>query len=151
MRNEYLLCLVGEYAPASGPAVVRALSEAASIMYLQGRLPGWFNRLFASARLVDPIKKLGEGGGPDVRPVEVKEAERCVAERAMVVDHMKEAYVSMLAPSQLGVGISAGDSMLIHGVRLIAEKLGPRAVIVHNDLRNAYEAWRRTITQRHID
>eukprot|EP00873_Tetraselmis_striata_P006755 jgi/Tetstr1/427019/TSEL_017224.t1 len=150
MRNEYLRCLVGEYAPASGPAAVRAMSEVAS-MYLQGRLPGWFNRLFASARLVAPVKKLGEGRAPDVRPVAVGEAERRAAERA-VVDNMKEAYVSVLAPSQLGVGFPAGDSVLIHGVRLIAEKLGPRAVIVHTDLRNAYnEAWRRTIIQRHID
>eukprot|EP00873_Tetraselmis_striata_P016156 jgi/Tetstr1/436420/TSEL_025250.t1 len=150
MRNEYLRCLVGEYAPASGPAAVRAMSEVAS-MYLQGRLPGWFNRLFASARLVAPVKKLGEGRAPDVRPVAVGEAERRAGERA-VVDNMKEAYVSVLAPSQLGVGIPAGDSVLIHGVRLIAEKLGPRAVIVHTDLRNAYnEAWRRTIIQRHID
>eukprot|EP00873_Tetraselmis_striata_P024434 jgi/Tetstr1/444698/TSEL_032546.t1 len=108
MRNEYLRCLVGEYAPG-----VRAR------------------------------------GSP--RHVGVGEAERRAAERA-VVDNMKEAYVSVLAPSQLGVGIPAGDSVLIHGVRLIAEKLGPRAVIVHTDLRNAYnEAWRRTIIQRHID
>eukprot|EP00873_Tetraselmis_striata_P023392 jgi/Tetstr1/443656/TSEL_031649.t1 len=150
MRNEYLRCLVGEYAPASGPAAVRAMSEVSSL-YLQGRLPGWFNRLFASARLVAPVKKLGEGRAPDVRPVAVGEAERRAAERA-VVDNMKEAYVSVLAPSQLGVGIPAGDSVLIHGVGLIAEKLGPRAVIVHTDLRNAYnEAWRRTIIQRHID
>eukprot|EP00873_Tetraselmis_striata_P018753 jgi/Tetstr1/439017/TSEL_027509.t1 len=115
MRNEYLRCLVGEYAPASGPAAVRAMSEVAS-MYLQ-----------------------------------VGEAERRALERA-VVDNMKEAYVSVLAPSRLGIGISAGDSMLIHGVRLIAEKLGPLAVIVHTDLHNASnEAWRRTIIQRHID
>eukprot|EP00873_Tetraselmis_striata_P035543 jgi/Tetstr1/455807/TSEL_042599.t1 len=87
----------------------------------------------------------------NMRPVAVGEAERRATERA-VVDNMKEAYVSVLAPSQLGVGIPAGDSVLIHGVRLIAEKLGPRAVIVHTDLRNAYnEAWRRTIIQRHID
>eukprot|EP00873_Tetraselmis_striata_P043105 jgi/Tetstr1/463369/TSEL_008291.t1 len=148
--HEYLRCLVGEYAPASGPAAVRAMSEVAS-MYLQGRLPGWFNRLFTSARLVAPVKKLGEGRTPDVRHVAVGEAERRAAERA-VVDNMKEAYVSVLAQSQVGVGIPAGDSMLIHGVRLIAEKLGPRAVIVHTDLRNAYnEVWRRTIIQRHID
>eukprot|EP00873_Tetraselmis_striata_P038935 jgi/Tetstr1/459199/TSEL_004643.t1 len=115
MRNEDPRCMVGEYAPASGPAAVRTMLEVAS-MYLQ-----------------------------------VGEAERRAAERA-VVDNMKEAYVSVLAPSQLGVGISAGDSILIHGVRLIAEKLGPRAVIVHTDLLNAYnEAWRRTIIQRHID
>eukprot|EP00873_Tetraselmis_striata_P001328 jgi/Tetstr1/421592/TSEL_012536.t1 len=150
MRNEYLPCLVGEYAPASGPAAVRAMSEVAS-MYLQGRLPGWFNRLFAFARLVAHIKKLGEGRVPDVRPVAVGEAERRAAERA-VVDNMKEACVSVLAPSQLSVGVPAGDSMLIHGVRLIAEKLGPRAVIVHTDPRNAYnEAWRRTSIQRRID
>eukprot|EP00873_Tetraselmis_striata_P005474 jgi/Tetstr1/425738/TSEL_016158.t1 len=109
MRNKYLRCLVGEYAPASGPAAVRAMSPTFG------------------------------------------EAERIAAERA-VVDNMKEAYVSVLAPSQLSVGIPTGDSMLIHGVRLIAEKLSPRAVIVHTDLRNAYnEAWRRTIIQRHID
>eukprot|EP00873_Tetraselmis_striata_P040610 jgi/Tetstr1/460874/TSEL_006032.t1 len=77
---------------------------------------------------------------------------RCLLAERAVVDNMNEAYVSVLAPSQLGVGISLGDSMLIHGVQLIAEKLGPRAVIVHTDLRNAYnEAWRRTIIQRHID
>eukprot|EP00873_Tetraselmis_striata_P039262 jgi/Tetstr1/459526/TSEL_004893.t1 len=152
MRNEYLSCLVGEYAPASGPAAVRAMSEVASMYLPVGRLPGWFNGLFASARLVAHVKKLGEGRAPDVRPVAVGEAERRAAERE-VVDNMKEAYVSALAPSQLGVGISAGDSMLIRGVRLIADKLGPRAVIVHTDLRNAYynEAWRRTIIQRHID
>eukprot|EP00873_Tetraselmis_striata_P016099 jgi/Tetstr1/436363/TSEL_025196.t1 len=116
MCNEYLLRLMDEYAPASGRAAVRAMSEVAS-MYLQGRLPGWFNRIFASSRLVAPVKKLGESGARD-----------------------------------LGVGISAGDSMLIHSVRLIAEKLGRRAIIVHTDLRNAYnEAWRRTIIQRHID
>eukprot|EP00873_Tetraselmis_striata_P017004 jgi/Tetstr1/437268/TSEL_025998.t1 len=126
------------------------MSEVAS-MYLQVRLPGWFKRLFAFARLEAPVKKLGEGGTREVRPVAVGEAERRASERA-VVDNMKEAYVSVLAPSQLGVGISAGDSMLIHGVRLIAKKLGPRAVIVHTDLRNAYnEAWRRTIIQRFID
>eukprot|EP00873_Tetraselmis_striata_P007322 jgi/Tetstr1/427586/TSEL_017711.t1 len=132
MRNEYLRCLVGKYAPASGPAAVCAMSEVAS-MYLQGRLPGWFNQLFASARLVAHVKKLGEGRAPDVRPVAVGEAERRAAERA-VVDNMKEAYVSVLAPSQLVVGIPAGDSVLIHGVRLIAEKLGSRRTVGHDFL-----------------
>eukprot|EP00873_Tetraselmis_striata_P029135 jgi/Tetstr1/449399/TSEL_036494.t1 len=94
---------------------------------------------------------LGEDRAPDARQVTVGEAERRAAERA-VVDNMKEAYVVVLATSHLGVGISAGDSVLVHGVRLIAEKLGPRAVIVHTDLRNVYnEAWRPTIIQRHID
>eukprot|EP00873_Tetraselmis_striata_P042149 jgi/Tetstr1/462413/TSEL_007419.t1 len=100
------------------------MSEVAS-MYLQGHLPGWFNRIFASTWLVAHVKKLGEGGGPDVRHVAVGEAERRAAERA-VVDNMNKAYVSVLAPSQLRVGISARDFVLIHGVHLIAEKLGPR-------------------------
>eukprot|EP00873_Tetraselmis_striata_P005355 jgi/Tetstr1/425619/TSEL_016039.t1 len=78
-----------------------------------------------------------------------REAERRAAERA-VVDNMKHEYVLVLAPFQLG----ARDSVLIHDVRLIAkELLGPRAVIVHTDLRNDYsEAWRRgTFMQCHID
>eukprot|EP00873_Tetraselmis_striata_P035486 jgi/Tetstr1/455750/TSEL_042549.t1 len=37
-------------------------------------------------------------------------------ERA-VVGNMKEAYVSVFAPSQLGVGISARNSVLMYGVR----------------------------------
>eukprot|EP00873_Tetraselmis_striata_P020666 jgi/Tetstr1/440930/TSEL_029199.t1 len=132
MRNEYLRRLVG-------PGVGGMRESAPCPRYLQGRLPGWCNRLFASARLVASVKKLvGEGGAPDMRPVAVGEAERRAAER-VAVGNMKEAYVLVLAPSQIGVGISAGDSsVLIHGVRLIAEKLGPRAVIVHTDLRNAY-------------
>eukprot|EP00873_Tetraselmis_striata_P026025 jgi/Tetstr1/446289/TSEL_033833.t1 len=81
-------------------------------------MPGWFNRLFASAiSFVAPGKKFGEGGAPEERHVvTVGEAERRATERA-VVDNMKVANVSVLAPSQLGVvvGISAGDSMLIHG------------------------------------
>eukprot|EP00873_Tetraselmis_striata_P006874 jgi/Tetstr1/427138/TSEL_017327.t1 len=61
-----------------------------------------------------------------------------------VVDHMKEAYVSVLAPSQLSVCISAWDSVLIHDVRLIAEKLGPpQAVIVHTIFA--------TLTTRRVD
>eukprot|EP00873_Tetraselmis_striata_P006851 jgi/Tetstr1/427115/TSEL_017318.t1 len=113
MRNEYLRCLVGEYAPASGPAAVRAMSEVAS-MYLQGRLPGWFNRLFASARLVAPVKKLGEGRAPDVRPVAVGEAERRAAERA-VVDNMKEANLcdTTLEVNDGAARFSADDGFLV--------------------------------------
>eukprot|EP00873_Tetraselmis_striata_P007041 jgi/Tetstr1/427305/TSEL_017474.t1 len=56
------------------------------------------------------------------------------------------------AGTVLGVGISLGDSVLIHGVRLIAEKLGPRSVSVHTNLRNACnEVWRGIIIQRNID
>eukprot|EP00873_Tetraselmis_striata_P042900 jgi/Tetstr1/463164/TSEL_008098.t1 len=79
------------------PADVMAFAEVAS-MYLQGRLPGWFSRLFASAKLASYVKMLGEGGAPDVRLVAVWEAERRVSERA-VVDNMNAAYVSLLAPS----------------------------------------------------
>eukprot|EP00873_Tetraselmis_striata_P027283 jgi/Tetstr1/447547/TSEL_034926.t1 len=50
---------------------------------------------------------------------------------AAVVDNMKEDNVSVLAPSQLGVGTSAANSLLIHGVRLIAEKLGARVPSSH--------------------
>eukprot|EP00873_Tetraselmis_striata_P041730 jgi/Tetstr1/461994/TSEL_007066.t1 len=44
--------------------------------------------------LVAPVKKLGEGRAPDVWHVAVGEAERRAAERAVVVDDMKEAYMS---------------------------------------------------------
>eukprot|EP00873_Tetraselmis_striata_P009871 jgi/Tetstr1/430135/TSEL_019968.t1 len=63
-------------------------------MYIQGRMRGWFNRHFACARLVAPVKKLAEGrAAPDVRHVAAGETERRAAERA-VVGNMKEAYVS---------------------------------------------------------
>eukprot|EP00873_Tetraselmis_striata_P046276 jgi/Tetstr1/466540/TSEL_011044.t1 len=65
-------------------------------------------------------------GHAAVRAGMVREAERRATERAAVVDNMKEDNVSVLAPSSLGVGTSAWDSLLIHGVHLIAEKLGAR-------------------------
>eukprot|EP00873_Tetraselmis_striata_P028596 jgi/Tetstr1/448860/TSEL_036086.t1 len=129
---------------ASGHAAVRAMSEVGGLN-VPPRSPALvFNRLFASARLVAPVKKLGEGGAPDMRLVPVGEAERCAAERAMV-DNMKEACSSVLAPSQLGVGISAGDSMLIHGVRLISEKLGPLGVIARWRSQTGLHAFRTSI------
>eukprot|EP00873_Tetraselmis_striata_P028849 jgi/Tetstr1/449113/TSEL_036325.t1 len=121
---------VGEYARRPGlrrSAPCRRSPQWTSKVVCPGSLTG------SSPRLVAPVKKLGEGGAPDVRHVAVGEAER----RAL--DNMKEAYVSVLALSQLNVGISARDDyVLIHGVRLIAEKLSRRAVIVHTELRNAY-------------
>eukprot|EP00873_Tetraselmis_striata_P034793 jgi/Tetstr1/455057/TSEL_041912.t1 len=56
---------------------------------------GWFNRIFAYATLVAPVKKLGEGRAPDVRHVAVgREAERRGADERALVDNMKEACVS---------------------------------------------------------
>eukprot|EP00873_Tetraselmis_striata_P035163 jgi/Tetstr1/455427/TSEL_042259.t1 len=127
MRNKYLRCLVGEYAPASG---LRRSTPC------RRRSPPCTSKVACPGGLTGSSPLLGEGGAPDVRHAAVGEAERRAAERA-VVDKMKEAYASVFAPSQLGVGFSAGNSMLIHGVRLIAENLGPRAVIIHTDLRNA--------------
>eukprot|EP00873_Tetraselmis_striata_P021836 jgi/Tetstr1/442100/TSEL_030258.t2 len=92
------------------------MSQAAS-MYLQGRLPGWFNRLIAFARLLAVSRSWAEAvPRPYLRLVTIGEAEQCAAERA-VVDDMRmrkeeeeeeaynEACMSVLAPSWLGVGI----------------------------------------------
>eukprot|EP00873_Tetraselmis_striata_P021698 jgi/Tetstr1/441962/TSEL_030167.t1 len=60
MRNEYLRCLVGKYAPASGPAAVRAMSEVAS-MYLQ---VGEAERRAAEWALEDNMKEAYVPGAP---------------------------------------------------------------------------------------
>eukprot|EP00873_Tetraselmis_striata_P039580 jgi/Tetstr1/459844/TSEL_005193.t1 len=120
MRNEYLRCLVGEYAQAYfGHAAVRAMLDVAS-MYLKIDCSACSTGSSPLPSFVPHhVKKLGQGGAQDVRPV---------ARR-----HLR-------------------NFVLIHVVYLIAEKLAPRALIVHIDLRNAYnEAWRRTVIQRHID
>eukprot|EP00873_Tetraselmis_striata_P006443 jgi/Tetstr1/426707/TSEL_016977.t1 len=81
MRMPYQVEL--KHRVAAGPSDMRN--------YRQGCLPGLFNRLFASAKLVAYAKKLGSGGAPDVRHVAIiGEAEQRAAERA-VVDNMKEA------------------------------------------------------------
>eukprot|EP00873_Tetraselmis_striata_P020525 jgi/Tetstr1/440789/TSEL_029097.t2 len=67
---------------------------------------------------------------------------------------MKKAYVSVLLHLSSASAFLRATlcSSTASASMPIAEKLGPRAVIVHTDLRNAYnEAWRRTIIQRHID
>eukprot|EP00873_Tetraselmis_striata_P041315 jgi/Tetstr1/461579/TSEL_006680.t1 len=121
MLNEYLRCLVGEYAPASRPAAVRAMSEVAS-MYLQGRLPGWFNRLFASARLVAHVKTPCEGGATDMRHVAVGEAERRAAERAVASVGLEVRFDKMHAYS--------ADMEAACGVRLRPTSSGPSEMAI---------------------
>eukprot|EP00873_Tetraselmis_striata_P044718 jgi/Tetstr1/464982/TSEL_009713.t1 len=76
-------------------------------------------RVVAAGEADDPVVVLDRA----LKWKDIRMTERRVEERA-VVDNMKEAYVSVLALSRSGVGISAGDSVLIHGVRFITESLG---------------------------
>ena len=146
MRYEYLSCLVGEYAGDDARAAVEAISEVGSL-WAQDKLPGWFNRVFASGRLVaaNKVPPTSLDDVPDARPVAIGEADRRVFGR-VVMKVLAPAYREVLHPQQLAVGVKAGDTILIHGVRLLMEQLGDRAVVVHTDLKNAYnEEWRESI------
>jgi hypothetical protein len=144
MRNEYLSVLVGAFAPESGAEAVENIS-AVWTMCAQGRLPGWLCRAWMSATLVAINKRRVESPTDiDVRPLAVGDALRRAAERA-VLHAFTPAYRAALYPQQLAVGVSCGAEELIHGLRLLREKLGPRAVCVRIDLRNAYNMILRAI------
>ena len=150
MRNEYLMILAGGRCPAGSEAAVESLNTFCTF-WACNQMPDWFNRVFASGVLVAPMKEVPAEAGavPDCRPLVIQEPLRCVTERTVMAAHA-DVYRAHLAPQQLAVGVPDGDGILVHGIRLLMEKLGPDAVVVHLDVQNAYNALRRlALLQRH--
>eukprot|EP00873_Tetraselmis_striata_P002792 jgi/Tetstr1/423056/TSEL_013827.t1 len=108
---------------SSGPTAVRAMSEVTS-MYLQGRLSGWFNRLFASASLVALVKKLGEGGALDVRIVHTdlrSNAYNKAWRRTTIQRHIDCSSLHLVIPALLA---SLWDSFLLMDARTLEVTYG---------------------------
>ena len=150
LRNEYLRCLVGEFAPGAAEETVKLLGVFGSAM-ANDELPWWFVCAFCSAELVAPIKRKPEPGAtPDVRPITVQDTLRKCVGKA-VLQRLAGDYDAYLAPQQLGVGVSCADSKLIHGLRLLLE-LNPGFILVSIDIVNAYNAASRAaILHRHME
>ena len=149
MRNEYLMCLVGGRCPEGSAAAITSLNTFCTF-WACNLMPAWFNKVFASGTLVAPVKKPPAAGAvPDCRPLVVQEPLRCVTERTVMECHA-DVYRAHLAPQQLAVGVANGDGILVHGIRLLMEKLGDDAVAVHLDVKNAYNDVRRVaLLRRH--
>ena len=158
LRNEHLLALVGDFAPAAAKAAVSALTDFGTD-FVRDKLPPWFYWVYTAADMVAPVKRGAESDGeaPDVRPVSMGECLRRVFDRAALAEAMP-VVTSFLQPQQLLVGVESGDTKLINGLRMTLDA-HPDWVLVSLDLFNAFneieraavlEAFSKAPTLRHL-
>jgi len=149
-RNEYLIALTHQFADARAASVIPALERFAGT-YVNAELPGWFYYVFSGLKLMAPIKKEASdpSAAPDVRPIGVGEALRR-AIHSSIMCQFKAPLAEYLWPQQVAVGVPAGLSLLIFGVRLALE-VHPDWVAVKIDLRNAYNELKRARLLERLD
>ena len=97
-------------------------------LYVNARLPAWYYRLSAAARLVALLKPEWDGKGtPPARPIAVGGIERrfCCG---LLVDIHAQDFAEYLGPDQMAVGIKASAEKLTFGIRALLEKRSCGAV-----------------------
>ena len=143
-RNEYLKALVTDFADARARTVLPLLDEFATA-YANADLPAWFYYVFTAIKSMAPVKTPAATPEdvPDVRPIGVGECLRKAMRSAVVVQH-KPLLGEHLWPQQVALGVPAGLSILIFGVRFLLEA-HPDWAVVRLDLRNAFNEIKRKV------
>ena len=107
-------------------------------LYVNARLPAWYYRLSAAARLVPLLKPEWDGTGtPPARPIAVGGIERRFCCGLLVEIHAAD-FADYLGPDQVAVGITASVEKLVFGIRALLERR-PDFACWQIDLRNAAE------------
>ena len=152
LRNEYLRVLTAAYDDPHASRVMELYDDFATAA-ANMELPDWFYHALATSRLVGIIKPVEPGteradGEPDVRPVAVGERQITAIESS-IIQAASADLGTELWPQQLAVGVPGGISLLVHGIR-VALEFDPTLVVVKLDLRNAYNACRRSAVLRRM-
>ena len=142
MRNEYLMSLLfcNRYVHPDARAA-RERETWFGEMFLNDRLPLWFNHAMLAVSLVAPCKEApperpGPDYVPDVRPVGMGSA--CVKLWLKALwEQFKDAAIEYLTPLQLGVGVKAGIDIAITKIRLLLEQ-HPDWVLMSLDIKNMF-------------
>ena len=148
-RNEYLIALARAFSDERAQRAV-PLHERFAEEYVNARLPAWFCYIWASVRLVAPIKKwLDSSRVPDVRPVGIGEPRR-VACVSHVFDTWKSRLAARLWPQQVAIGVNSGVHLLAVGLRAALE-IRPRWIILKLDFVNAFNEMTRASVIKVVD
>ena len=95
-------------------------------------------RSYLMASLLIPLAK--EGGG--VRPIAISESFYKLA-TMYVMSGVKKELGQILEPLQLGVGAKGGPERAVHLVQAGLESMGPQAILLKTDMKNAFNSRRR--------
>ena len=113
-------------------------------LYVNARLPAWYYRLSAAARLVPLLKPEWDGTGtPPARPIAVGGIERRFCCGLLVEIHAAD-FADYLGPDQVAVGITASVEKLVFGIRALLERR-PDFACWQIDLRNAFNQFQRAL------
>jgi len=147
-RNEYLISLAHLFEDSRARTVLRCHERFAG-EYINGRLPAWFSYLWATVRLVAPIKQTAGDCVLDVRPIGIGEPRRvsCVSQ---VMDDWKTRFADRLWPHQVAIGIESGVHALGLGLRMALEQ-HPGWVLLKLDLVNAFNEMARAAVLESIE
>ena len=116
--------------------LLEALTDFINLI-LEGRTPGEVRPILFGGSLTALNKK---GGG--VRPIAVGYVWRRLAGK-VACGSVREAAVTLLAPRQLGFGVSRGCEGAVHAARRYIDNLLPNEMILKLDFKNAFNTIRR--------
>ena len=136
LRPQHLKDLIGPSANEGGAILLRALTLLVTLI-LNGKTPSQLQPYFFGASLVALRKK--DGG---IRPIAVGCTLRRLAAKCASV-HAVKVLPGLLAPRQLGVGVSRGVEAAVHAARIFLRDLQSDQVMMKVDFRNAFNSVRR--------
>ena len=136
LRPQHLKDLTGASAHEGGAALLRALTALVNLI-LKGKTPKQIRPYFFGASLVALRKK--DGG---VRPIAVGCTLRRLAAKCASM-HAVKVLQDLLAPRQLGFGVSRGVEAEVHATRIYLRSLQPDQVLMKVDFKNAFNSVRR--------
>ena len=150
-RPEHGRALTARFAD---PVASRVMSEydGFASAAASARFPRWFYLVWATSWIAPLAKRPAEGAVvpavPDARPVAIGEADlRAVL--SSLIRSRRDEIERDVAPQQLGCGVQAGISILVHGMRHVLT-IHPSFVIVKLDLKNAFNIISRAVMLRRV-
>ena len=136
LRPQHLKDLTGAPAGEGGNILLRSLTSLITLI-LGGNTPKSIRPYFFGASLV-ALKKKDDG----IRPIAVGCTLRRLAAKCASL-FAKQSIPDLLAPRQLGYGITGGVEAAVHAARCYLQNLQQGEVLVKVDFKNAFNSIRR--------
>ena len=133
---QHLKDLIGPAAEDGAVSVLNALTALITLI-LEGRTPVAVRSLLFGAKLTALTK---ENGG--LRPIAVGSTIRRLASKCACL-HALNTIPDILAPHQLGFGISSGVEAAVHATRINLHNLPSNKALIKVDFENAFNSVRR--------
>ena len=133
LRPQHLKDMIGPGSGEGGVALIKALASFISLILL-GKTPDHIRPFFFGASLIALSQKSG-----GVRSIAVGCSLRRLAAKCAVF-RVKESLSSLLAPFQLGFGVSNGAESAAHAARLYLNNLPSEHLLLKLNFENAFNS-----------